>query len=97
MKFFRPPMGEYSERTLKLTNDLGYTSVFWSFAYKDWEVNNQKGTGYAYNQIMDGVHDGAILLLHAVSADNAAILDKVIKDLKNQGYVFKSLEEFPKK
>lgn len=96
MKFFRPPMGEYSERTLKLTNDLGYTSVFWSFAYKDWEVKNQKGTGYAYNQIMDGVHDGAILLLHAVSKDNAEILDKVIKDLKNQGYVFKSLEEFPK-
>lgn len=96
MKFFRPPMGEYSERTLKLTNDLGYTSVFWSFAYKDWEVKNQKGTGYAYNQIMDGVHDGAILLLHAVSKDNAEILDKVIKDLKNQGYVFKSLDEFPR-
>ncbi len=96
MKFFRPPMGEYSERTLKLTAEMGYTSVFWSFAYKDWEVNNQKGTGYAYNQIMDGVHDGAILLLHAVSKDNAEILDKVIKDLKNQGYVFKSLNEFPK-
>jgi len=96
MKFFRPPMGEYSERTLKLTSDLGYVSVFWSFAYKDWEVNNQKGTGYAYNQIMDGVHDGAILLLHAVSRDNAEILDKVIKDLKNKGYVFKSLDEFPK-
>ncbi len=96
MKFFRPPMGEYSENTLKITNELGYTNVFWSFAYKDWEVKNQKGTGYAYNQIMDGVHDGAILLLHAVSSDNANILDKVIKDLKAQGYVFKSLENFNK-
>lgn len=96
MIFFRPPMGEYSERTLKLTSDMGYTNVFWSFAYCDWQVNNQKGTGYAYNQIMDGVHDGAILLLHAVSKDNAEILDKVIKDLKSQGYIFKSLEEFPK-
>ncbi len=96
MKFFRPPMGEYSERTLKITSDMGYTNVFWSFAYKDWETNNQKGTGYAYNQIMDGVHDGAILLLHAVSKDNAEILDKVIKDLKAQGYTFKSLTDFPK-
>ena len=96
MKFFRPPMGEYSERTLKLTQDLGYTSVFWSFAYKDWEVKNQKGTDYAYTQIIDGVHDGAILLLHAVSKDNADILDKVIKDLKSQGYRFKSLEDFGK-
>jgi len=95
MKFFRPPMGEYSEKSLKTVNDLGYTTVFWSFAYKDWEVKNQKGTGYAYNQIMDGVHNGAILLLHAVSRDNAEILDKVIKDLKAQGYTFKSLENFP--
>ncbi len=96
MKFFRPPMGEFSQRTLKLTSEMGYTNVFWSFAYKDWETNNQKGTGYAYNQIMDGVHDGAILLLHAVSKDNAEILDKVIKDLKAQGYTFKSLTDFPK-
>ncbi len=96
MRFFRAPMGEYSERTLRLTNDMGYTNVFWSFAYCDWQVDNQKGTGYAYNQIMDGVHDGAILLLHAVSKDNAQVLDKVIKDLKAQGYTFKSLENFPK-
>lgn len=96
MKFFRAPMGEFSERTLRVTQEMGYTNVFWSFAYKDWETNNQKGTGYAYNQIIDGVHDGAILLLHAVSRDNAEILDKVIKELKNQGYTFKSLTEFPK-
>ncbi len=95
MTYFRPPMGEYSERALKITSDMGYTNVFWSFAYCDWQVNNQKGTGYAYNQIMDGVHDGAILLLHAVSKDNADVLDKVIKDLKSQGYKFKSLENFP--
>lgn len=96
MKFFRPPMGEFSQKSLKVTSEMGYTNVFWSFAYKDWETNNQKGTGYAYNQIMEGVHDGAILLLHAVSRDNAEILDKVIKDLKGQGYTFKSLENFNK-
>ncbi len=96
MHFFRPPMGEYSERTLALTQDLGYTSVFWSFAYKDWETKAQKGTEYAYSQIMDGVHDGAILLLHAVSKDNADVLDRVIKDLKSQGYRFRSLENFGK-
>lgn len=94
MKFFRPPMGEYSERTLCITQDLGYTSVFWSFAYKDWDVKAQKGTDYAYTQITEGVHDGAILLLHAVSVDNANVLDRVIKDLKSNGYQFKSIEEF---
>lgn len=96
MKFFRPPMGEYSERTLALTQDLGYTSVFWSFAYKDWETKSQKGVDFAYEQIMSGVHDGAVLLLHAVSKDNADVLDRVIKDLKSAGYRFRSLENFGK-
>ena len=96
MKYFRPPRGEYSERTLRLTSDLGYTNVFWSFAYKDWDVKNQKGTEYAYDQIKKGVHDGAVLLLHAVSKDNADVLDRVIKDLKSEGYHFRSLDEFGK-
>lgn len=94
MKYFRPPRGEYSERTLKISEDLGYTNVFWSFAYKDWDVNSQKGTDYAYEQIKKGVHDGAVLLLHAVSKDNAEVLDRIIKDLKSEGYHFKSLDEF---
>ena len=94
MSFFRPPMGEYSERTLSLTKDLGLTSVFWSFAYKDWDVKNQKGEDFAYKQITEGVHDGAILLLHAVSEDNANVLERVINDLKQKGYRFKSLEDF---
>lgn len=94
MKYIRPPKGEYSERTLALSNDLGYTSVFWSFAYKDWETNKQRGTDYAYKQITDGIHDGCVLLLHAVSKDNAEVLDRVIKDLKSEGYSFRSLDEF---
>ena len=94
MRFFRPPMGEYSERTLAITQELGYTTVFWSFAYRDWETNAQKGREYAYKQITEGVHDGAVLLLHAVSRDNAEALEQVITDLKATGYQFRSFEDF---
>ncbi len=96
MKFLRAPRGEFSERTLALTNDLGYTNVFWSFAYKDWEINNQKGAEYAYKEIMKGTFPGCILLLHAVSKDNAEVLGRVLDDLKSEGYVFKSLENLVK-
>ena len=96
MQYFRPPMGEYSERTLALTQDLKMTTVFWSFAYKDWDTKAQRGTEYAYEQIMAGVHDGAILLLHAVSKDNSEVLGQVICDLKEQGYRFRSLDDFGK-
>lgn len=96
MKFFRAPRGEFSERTLAITNDLGYTNVFWSFAYKDWDVKNQKGVDFAYGEIKKGVHNGCILLLHAVSKDNANVLARVIDELKDEGYTFLSLENLVK-
>ncbi len=93
MKYLRPPRGIFSERTLALSKEMGYTNVFWSFAYMDWDVNNQKGAQYAYDSIMKRVHPGAIMLLHSISKDNADALGKVIDDLKAKGYVFKSLDE----
>lgn len=93
MKYLRPPRGIFSERTLARTAELGYTNVFWSFAYKDWEINNQKGWKYAYDNIMKRIHPGAIMLLHSVSRDNAEALPKVIDDLRKQGYEFKSLDD----
>jgi peptidoglycan-N-acetylmuramic acid deacetylase len=94
MKYLRPPKGEYSERTLYLSNKLGYTNVFWSFAYKDWETDNQKGADYAYNQVMPGIHNGIVILLHAVSKDNTAALGKIITDIKAAGYKFATLDEY---
>nr|WP_240613618.1 delta-lactam-biosynthetic de-N-acetylase [Pueribacillus theae] len=92
-KYLRPPRGVFSERTLAVSNQLGYTNVFWSLAFKDWETNNQKGWKYAYDNIMNRVHPGAIMLLHTVSKDNAEALEKVIDDLKKDGYTFHSLDE----
>lgn len=97
MRYLRPPQGTFSERTLARSAELGYINVFWSFAYKDWEINNQKGWKYAYDSIMKRVHPGAILLLHSVSSDNAEALPKVIDDLEKEGYTFKSLDELAMK
>ncbi|WP_102347968.1 delta-lactam-biosynthetic de-N-acetylase [Bacillus sp. Marseille-P3661] len=93
MLYLRAPRGIFSERTLKLSQDLGYTNVFWSLAFVDWYTNNQKGWQYAYDNIMKQIHPGAILLLHSVSEDNAKALPKVIDDLKKEGYTFKSLDD----
>lgn len=94
MKYIRPPMGEYSQRTLSICNSLGYTTVMWSMAYDDWDENKQKGGEYAKSKILDNVHPGAIILLHSTSKDNANVLDYCIKEIKNMGYEFKSLNEF---
>jgi len=92
MKYVRPPRGEFSERTLALTKNLGYRTVLWSFAYKDWITDAQQGTNYAFNAIIPFLHSGEILLLHAASSDNAGALSQVIDYARSQGYEFYSLD-----
>lgn len=92
-KFFRPPMGKYSKNSLKKTKELGYKTIFWSFAYRDWLVDDQPSEEYAIKKITDGAHPGAIMLIHAVSNTNTKVLKTVIQKLKAEGYEFKSLEE----
>ncbi len=90
-KVFRPPMGEYSERTLAVTSNMGYKTVFWSFAYKDWLTDAQPGKDVAYNSVMSKYHNGAVLLLHAVSKSNTEALGDIIDSLKAKGYTFDTL------
>lgn len=89
--FFRPPMGEFSPLSLWVASQRGYYSVFWSFAYRDWETNNQKGKDYAFRKVMDNHHPGALLLLHAVSRDNAEALGEIIDGLRGEGYELRPL------
>jgi peptidoglycan-N-acetylmuramic acid deacetylase len=94
MSYVRPPRGVFSERTIKVAKDAGYTHVLWSLAFVDWHTDGQKGWKYSYDNIMKQIHPGAVLLLHTVSKDNAEALQRVIRDLKKQGYTFKSLDYY---
>ena len=89
--FFRFPEGACSESALDLVRNAGYKSVFWSSAYADWDVANPKGKDYAFNTVTSRLHPGCVLLLHAVSPDNAEALGDIIDFAKSQGYIFKSL------
>lgn len=94
MQFLRAPEGAYSEKTLAVTANLGYTNVFWSFAYDDWYRDKQRGKDYAYKKTMDNLHPGCVILLHAVSRDNAEALGSIIDSAREAGYTFLSLEEY---
>ena len=94
MKYMRPPKGEFNERTLKKTSDLGYKTVMWSFAYFDWDEKKQPAIEDSKNMIINNLHCGEIMLLHPNSKTNSEVLDSIIKEAKNQGYEFKVLDEF---
>ncbi len=93
--YFRFPKGEYSECALELVGSLGYTSVFWSLSYADWDTKAQKGADYAFQKVTARLHPGAVILLHAVSSDNAGAMARIIDYAIEQGYEFKSLDDLP--
>ena len=91
-KFYRPPEGKFSRRDLEFAKELGYKTVFWSFAYADWDNGKQPSLEYAEKKILDNAHPGEIMLLHPTSATNAAVLDSVLTKLESEGYRFGSLK-----
>ena len=92
-KFYRPPQGLYSEDNLKLAHQMGYTTVFWSLAYADWNKDAQPTREQAFGKLLPRVHNGAIVLLHSTSQTNAAILDELLTKWESMGYRFASLTE----
>ena len=94
MKYIRPPKGEFNERTLKKSLELGYKTVMWSFAYMDWDENKQPSIEKSTKMIVDNFHCGEIMLLHPNSKTNSEVLDTIIKEAKKQGYEFKLLNEY---
>ena len=94
MKYMRTPKGEFSERTLSITESLGFKTVMWSFAYVDWNEDSQPSQDEAIDKIISNLHNGEIMLIHSTSKTNSEVLEKVIDEARNKGYEFKSLDEF---
>ncbi len=92
-KYYRPPEGRFSEDNLKNAAELGYATVFWSFAYADWDNNKQPSADFALKKILSNVHNGAVILLHPTSSVNAEIMPRLIDSLKSSGYRFGTLDE----
>ena len=92
-RYYRPPEGKFDERSLNFAQSLGYKTVFWSFAYADWDNQKQPSAESAKAKIFDNIHNGAVILLHPTSATNAEIMSDVIKALKADGYRFGTLDE----
>ncbi len=91
--YFRPPEGRFSEMCLKYAQQMGYKSIFWSFAYKDWYVDNQPSADSAMETIVSRTHPGMVALLHATSSTNAAIMDDLLTRWEEMGYTFGSLDD----
>lgn len=96
-KYFRFPEGSYSISALKSIKSLGYKTIFWSFAYDDWDNDRQMDSKKAFNKIIENTHNGAVVLLHPTSETNAEIMQDLILKWKEMGYRFGTLDELTSK
>lgn len=92
-RYYRPPQGIYSEENLKMAQEMGYHTVFWSLAYVDWNNDSQPTREQAFSKLIPRTHNGAVVLLHSTSKTNAQILDELLTKWKDMGYRFGTLEE----
>lgn len=95
-KFYRPPQGKYSQSNLKMAQELGYYTFFWSLAYVDWYENDQPSHEEAFDKLVSRIHPGAIVLLHSTSSTNAEILDDLLTRWEKLGYHFGNLNDLVK-
>lgn len=92
-KYYRPPQGIYSEANLKMAQELGYETFFWSLAYVDWYQDRQPSKEEAFQKLIPRIHPGAVVLLHNTSTTNAEILDELLTRWEELGYSFHPLKE----
>ncbi|NLB62023.1 MAG: polysaccharide deacetylase family protein [Clostridiales bacterium] len=92
MKYYRPPEGICSERDLALANRMGYQTVFWSFAYRDYDLDAQPVPNEALNLMMARFHKGCVFLLHASSSTNAEILPHLINYIREAGFEIRRID-----
>lgn len=93
-KLYRPPQGKFCEENLKMAQQLGYSTVFWSLAYVDWYVDDQPTPEQAFSKLLPRIHPGAVVLLHSTSSTNAEILDELLTKWEGTGYSFGDLEAY---
>ena len=94
LKLYRPPQGKFSVENLKMAQEMGYTTIFWSLAYLDWDNTSHPDPTESIKKLNSRIHNGAIVLLHSTSKTNSEILETLINDWKEQGYTFGTLDEF---
>ena len=92
-KYYRPPEGAFSRENLDCVSKNGYKTIFWSFAYPDWDNNKQLTPEKAKKIIFDNLHNGEVMLLHPTSDTNVQILTDVIDEIRARGYRFGTLDE----
>lgn len=84
-KLVRAPFGDYNSEVVKAIEETGHYCIQWDVDPVDWkEVSSEE----IVRRVTTKVQKGSIILLHNSNKETVKALDKIIKNLKSQGYEF---------
>ncbi len=86
----RPPYGACNDEIRSLGKELGVSFVNWSVDTLDWKSKNADAV---YNEIMNDVADGHIILCHDLHKTTVDAMERVIPDLIEKGYQLVTVTE----
>lgn len=87
---FRPPGGDYNRQVAQVTVALDYTMVLWTDDPGDYA---NPGDDIITSRLLNRVSSGGIILVHDGSTQTLTALPKIIKNLKDRGYKFVTVDE----
>lgn len=86
--YFRPPGGAISRRSMALMDQLGYKTLMWGAAYKDWDTSAQPTAESAMASLRQYTTPGDIVLLHGISQTSSDILGQYIDEYRGKDFEF---------
>ena len=92
IKYYRPDSGRFSELSLALLYEMGFRNIFYSYAYPDWDVSNQPDEDETLEKWMNGLHNGEVMYLHAVSMTSINVLPRFIEKIEDRGFTIGTIE-----
>jgi len=87
---YRPPYGAMDERVRRISGELGFSTVTWSFDTLDWQTKNAQ---LLYSNIMHNVRDRDIILTHDMHGTTADAMERIIPVLVKKGYQLVTVSE----
>lgn len=73
--------------------ELGWPLIQWSAQGTDWEGEKGREPAKVLAQVLSGMDDGAIILMHDLKRNSIDSSEQIITRLQNDGYLFLTVDE----
>lgn len=86
-EFIRPPFGSWKSNLDYETNMI---EVLWDIDPLDWKTNN---AGVVTKRVVDKAKEDDIILMHDASESSVEAALEIVDELKEEGYIFVTVDE----